>query len=54
MPVAETVLQPETDTVRVTERVTDMDTVRVTRLLDATGVIERVIVTERVREPVTV
>jgi len=48
------VLDTDIDTVRVTERVRDTDTVGVGRLLDAAGVLERVMVTDRVREPVTV
>ena len=44
--------QPETDIVRLTERVSDTDTVGVAGLLDAAGVAERVIVTDRVRETV--
>lgn len=47
-------LDTDIDTVRVTERVRDTDTVGVGRLLDAAGVVERVMVTDRVMEPVTV
>ena len=54
IPVTETVAHGEGDLVIVTERVRDTDTVGVALLLDAAGVVERVMVTERVREPVTV
>ena len=54
MPVTERVAHGEGDLVIVTERVKDTDTVGVGRLLDAAGVVERVMVTDRVREPVTV
>jgi len=49
-PLPEAVLHMDIDTLRVR----DTDTVRVTLLLDAAAVVERVIVTECVREPDTV
>jgi len=54
IPVTETVEHPEDDLVIVTERVNETETVGVAGLLDATGVPERVIVRERVIDPVTV